>query len=283
METPGRPIDPAALDPYVRVMSTTLSPSARSAAPSAPLAAPTDRPPAVRAVSATKVHGSGDTRVVALDGVSVDIPAGRFTAIMGPSGSGKSTLMHCLAGLDTLTSGQVWLGDTELGTLNDRRLTTLRRERIGFVFQSFNLLPTLDAYENIVLPIRLSGAKIDDHWVDGVIGVVGLDDRVGHRPSELSGGQQQRVAVARALASRPQVVFADEPTGNLDRHAGHEVLSFLRRAVDDFDTTVVMVTHDAAAASVADDVLFLADGRIVDRLAAPSVDGVLDRMKSLEV
>jgi putative ABC transport system ATP-binding protein len=258
-------------------MTRTLSP------PALPDATRTVRPPAVRAVSATKVHGSGDTRVVALDDVSVDIPAGRFTAIMGPSGSGKSTLMHCLAGLDSLTSGQVWLGDTELGALNDRRLTTLRRERIGFVFQSFNLLPTLDAYENIVLPIRLSGAKIDDHWVDGVIGVVGLDDRVGHRPSELSGGQQQRVAVARALASRPQVVFADEPTGNLDRHAGHEVLSFLRRAVDDFDTTVVMVTHDAAAASVADDVLFLADGRIVDRLAAPSVDGVLDRMKSLEV
>jgi putative ABC transport system ATP-binding protein len=260
-------------------MSTTLSPSAFPAPPSAR----TVRPPAVRAVSATKVHGSGDTRVVALDDVSVDIPAGRFTAIMGPSGSGKSTLMHCLAGLDTLTSGQVWLGETELGTLNDRRLTTLRRERIGFVFQSFNLLPTLDAYENIVLPIRLSGAKVDAEWVDGIVGVVGLDDRVRHRPSELSGGQQQRVAVARALASRPQVVFADEPTGNLDRHASHEVLTFLRRAVDDLDTTVVMVTHDAAAASVADDVLFLADGRIVDRLAAPSVDGVLDRMKSLEV
>ncbi|HSP27301.1 MAG TPA: ABC transporter ATP-binding protein [Ilumatobacteraceae bacterium] len=259
-------------------MSTTLSPSALPAPP----ASRTVRPPAVRAVSATKIHGSGDTRVVALDDVSVDVPAGRFTAIMGPSGSGKSTLMHCLAGLDNLTSGQVWLGDTELGTLNDRRLTTLRRERIGFVFQSFNLLPTLDAYENIVLPIRLSGAKVDDAWVDGIVGVVGLDDRIRHRPSELSGGQQQRVAVARALASRPQVVFADEPTGNLDRHASQEVLAFLRRAVDDFDTTVVMVTHDAAAASFADDVLFLADGRIVDRLADPSVDGVLDRMKSLE-
>jgi putative ABC transport system ATP-binding protein len=234
-------------------------------------------------VSATKVHGSGGTRVVALDDVSVDIPTGRFTAIMGPSGSGKSTLMHCLAGLDTLTSGQVWLGDTELGTLGDRRLTTLRRERIGFVFQSFNLLPTLDAYENIVLPIRLSGAKIDRAWVDAVVGVVGLGARVRHRPSELSGGQQQRVAVARALASRPQVVFADEPTGNLDRHAGQEVLTFLRRAVDEYGTTVVMVTHDAVAASVADDVLFLADGRIVDRLSAPTVDGVLDRMKSLEV
>ncbi len=258
-------------------MTRTLTSSAFLAPP----AARTARPPAVRAVSATKVHGSGDTRVVALDDVSVDIPAGRFTAIMGPSGSGKSTLMHCLAGLDTLTSGEVWLGDTELGTLNDRRLTTLRRERIGFVFQSFNLLPTLDAYENIVLPIRLSGAKVDDTWVDGIVGVVGLDDRVRHRPSELSGGQQQRVAVARALASRPQVVFADEPTGNLDRHSSHEVLAFLRRAVDDFHTTVVMVTHDATAASFADDVLFLADGRIVDRLANPSVDGVLDRMKSL--
>jgi putative ABC transport system ATP-binding protein len=259
-------------------MSTALSPSILPS----PSATRTVRPPAVRAVSASKVHGSGDTRVIALDDVSVDVPAGRFTAIMGPSGSGKSTLMHCLAGLDTLTSGQVWLGDTELGTLNDRRLTMLRRERIGFVFQSFNLLPTLDAYENIVLPIRLSGARIDHDWVDAIVGVVGLADRVRHRPSELSGGQQQRVAVARALASRPQVVFADEPTGNLDRHASQEVLTFLRRAVDDFDTTVVMVTHDAAAASVADDVLFLADGRIVDQLAAPSVDGVLDRMKSLE-
>jgi putative ABC transport system ATP-binding protein len=249
----------------------------------APSPAPAVRLPAVRAVSATKIHGSGDTRVVALDDVSVDIPSGRFTAIMGPSGSGKSTLMHCLAGLDTLTSGQVWLGDTELGTLNDRRLTTLRRERIGFVFQSFNLLPTLDAYENIVLPIRLSGAKIDGTWVDSIVGVVGLDERVRHRPSELSGGQQQRVAVARALASRPQVVFADEPTGNLDRHSSQEVLTFLRRAVDDLATTVVMVTHDAVAASFADDVLFLADGRIVDRLTGPSVDGVLERMKSLEV
>jgi putative ABC transport system ATP-binding protein len=260
-------------------MTSTLSTSALPA----PSIARTAHPPAVRAVSATKIHGSGDTRVVALDDVSVDIPTGRFTAIMGPSGSGKSTLMHCLAGLDTLTSGQVWLGDTELGTLNDRRLTTLRRERIGFVFQSFNLLPTLDAYENIVLPIRLSGARVDEIWVDGIVGVVGLDDRVRHLPSELSGGQQQRVAVARALASRPQVVFADEPTGNLDRHSSQEVLAFLRRAVDDFDTTVVMVTHDAVAASFADDVLFFADGRIVDRLTTPSVDGVLDRMKALEV
>jgi putative ABC transport system ATP-binding protein len=238
-------------------------------------------PPAVRAVGATKIHGSGDTHVVALDDVSVDIPAGRFTAIMGPSGSGKSTLMHCLAGLDTLTTGQVWLGDVELGTLNDRRLTMLRRERVGFVFQSFNLLPTLDAYENIVLPIRLAGATVDSAWVDGIVDVVGLGDRLGHRPSELSGGQQQRVAVARALASRPQVVFADEPTGNLDSNSGQEVLTFLRRAVDDIDTTVVMVTHDATAASYAHDVLFLADGRIVDRLANPTVDGVLDRMKAL--
>jgi putative ABC transport system ATP-binding protein len=259
-------------------MTSTLSPPDLSAAS----AARTARPPAVRARSATKIHGAGDTRVVALDDVSVDIPAGRFTAIMGPSGSGKSTLMHCLAGLDVLSSGEVWLGDTELGSLNDRRLTTLRRERVGFVFQSFNLLPTLDAYENIVLPIRLSGARVDDVWVDGIIEVVGLRDRLRHRPSELSGGQQQRVAVARALASRPQVVFADEPTGNLDRHASAEVLTFLRSAVDEFDTTVVMVTHDAAAASHAHEVLFLADGRIVDRLADPSVDGVLDRMKALE-
>jgi putative ABC transport system ATP-binding protein len=260
-------------------MSTTLSPAPLSDPPSGG----TVHTPAVRARAASKVHGSGDTRVVALDDVSVDIPGGRFTAIMGPSGSGKSTLMHCLAGLDTLTSGQVWFGDTELGTLNDRRLTMLRRERIGFVFQSFNLLPTLDAYENIVLPIRLSGAKVDGSWVEAIVDVVGLGERLRHLPSELSGGQQQRVAVARALASRPQVVFADEPTGNLDRHSSLEVLSFLRRAVEDFHTTVVMVTHDATAAAYADDVLFLADGRIVDRLADPSVDGVLDRMKSLEV
>jgi putative ABC transport system ATP-binding protein len=257
-----------------RTLSPPTLPSTTSARPAAP---------AVRAISATKIHGTGDTRVVALDDVSVEIPRQRFTAIMGPSGSGKSTLMHCLAGLDTLTSGEVWLGDTELGSLNDRRLTTLRRERIGFVFQSFNLLPTLDAYENIVLPIRLAGAKVDAAWVDDIVGVVGLGDRVRHRPSELSGGQQQRVAVARALATRPQVVFADEPTGNLDRRSSLEVLAFLRRAVDDLDTTVVMVTHDAAAASWADDVLFLADGRIVDRLGDPTVDGVLDRMKALEV
>jgi len=237
---------------------------------------------AARAAEVTKVYGSGDTEVRALDGVSVDIPAGRMTAIMGPSGSGKSTLMHCLAGLDQVTTGAVYVGDTELGSLTDRQLTQLRRERIGFVFQAFNLLPTLDALENIVLPLTLAGRKPDRAWLDQVVNTVGLHDRLRHRPSELSGGQQQRVAVARALASQPAIVFADEPTGNLDSRSSGEVLSFLRQAVDQLGQTIVMVTHDATAAGYADAAMFLADGRIVDHVDRPTADVVLDRMKALD-
>ena len=244
-----------------------------------PAMAPAFTRPAARAVAATKRYGKGDTAVIALDNVTVDIPAGRFTAVMGPSGSGKSTLMHCLAGLDTLTSGHVFLGDVELGKLNDRQLTRVRREQIGFVFQSFNLLPTLTAKENILLPMTLAGTKPDHAWVDGVISTVGLGQRLKHRPSELSGGQQQRVAVARALASRPQVIFADEPTGNLDSRTGGEILDFMRRAVTDLAQTIVMVTHDPSAAAYADEVLFLADGRIVDTMPQPTAERVLDRMK----
>ena len=236
---------------------------------------------AVRAEQATKVYGSGDTAVRALDAVSVDIPAGRFTAVMGPSGSGKSTLMHCLAGLDTLTSGHVYVGDVDLGTLSDKELTRLRRDRLGFVFQAFNLLPTLTADENITLPLDLAGRKPDRAWFDDVVATVGLGDRLRHRPSELSGGQQQRVAVARALASRPEVVFADEPTGNLDSRSGGEILAFMRRAVDEIGQTIVMVTHDPTAAAYADEVVFLADGRIVDVMAAPTAEPVLERMKAL--
>ncbi len=236
---------------------------------------------AARTIEAVKDYGRGGTAVRALDGVSVDIPAGRFTAIMGPSGSGKSTLMHCLAGLDTLSSGKVLLGDVDLGALSDAQLTKLRRERVGFVFQSFNLVPTLTAAENITLPVRMAGAKPDRGWVDEVVRTVGLGDRLAHRPRELSGGQQQRVAVARALASRPHVVFADEPTGNLDSRAGGEVLRLLREAVDRFGQTVVMVTHDASAAAWADEAVFLVDGRIVDRMDRPTAAGVLERMKGL--
>jgi len=235
-----------------------------------------------RAVHATKVYGSGETAVRALDDVTVDFPTGRFTAIMGPSGSGKSTLMHCVAGLDTLTSGHAYIGGVELGSLSDRELTLLRRERVGFVFQSYNLIPTLTAAENITLPLRLAGAKPDQDWVDVVVDTVGLGERLGHRPAELSGGQQQRVGVARALASRPRVVFADEPTGNVDSKAGAEILDFMRRAVRDLGQTVVMVTHDPVAASYADAVLFLADGRIVDRIEAPTPSGILDRLRVLE-
>jgi putative ABC transport system ATP-binding protein len=233
------------------------------------------------AVHATKVYGTGDTSVRALDGVDVEFPSRRFTAIMGPSGSGKSTLMHCLAGLDTLTSGQVFVDGVELGQLSDRELTRLRRERLGFVFQAYNLVPTLTAAENISLPSALAGRRPDREWLDTVIDAVGLRDRLTHRPSELSGGQQQRVAVARALASRPALVFADEPTGNLDSRAGAEILGFLRRAVSDLGQTIVMVTHDPVAASYADAVVFLADGRIVGHLEAPSPQTVLDQLKAL--
>ncbi|HKA82280.1 MAG TPA: ABC transporter ATP-binding protein [Acidimicrobiales bacterium] len=236
---------------------------------------------AARAVEATKVYGGGDTAVVALDEVSVEFPTGRFTAIMGPSGSGKSTLMHVVAGLDTLTEGQVFIGDVELGRLSDKELTLLRRTQVGFVFQAFNLVPTLTARENVVLPLTLAGVKPDGRWIDEVIDTVGLGDRLKHRPAELSGGQQQRVAVARALASRPRIVFADEPTGNVDSRAGGEILGFLRRAVDEMGQTIVMVTHDPGAASYADRALFLADGRIVDQLDEPTPTAVLDRIKDL--
>jgi putative ABC transport system ATP-binding protein len=236
---------------------------------------------AARAVEATKVYGSGDTAVIALDEVTLHLPAGQFSAIMGPSGSGKSTLVHCLAGLDSLTEGQVFVGDVELGTLSDKELTLLRRSRIGFVFQAFNLVPTLTARENITLPLTLAGRRPDPAWFDQVIATVGLGDRLGHRPSELSGGQQQRVAMARALVSRPAIVFADEPTGNLDSRGGAELLDFLRRAVDQMGQTIVMVTHDPGAAAHADAVVFLADGRIVDHMADPTAERVLDTIKRL--
>jgi putative ABC transport system ATP-binding protein len=246
-------------------------------APVAPTASP-----AARAQALTKIYGEGDTEVRALDGVTVDFERGQFTAIMGPSGSGKSTLMHCVAGLDTATSGTVQIGDTDLTTLNDKGLTQLRRDRIGFVFQAFNLVPTLNALENITLPLDIAGKKPDQAWLDTVIDTIGLRDRLKNRPSQLSGGQQQRVACARALASRPEIVFADEPTGNLDSRAGAEVLGFLRRSVDTFDQTVVMVTHDPGSASYADRVLFLADGKIVDEMASPTADLVLERMKAFD-
>ena len=236
---------------------------------------------AASAVGATKVYGSGDTRVTALDDVDIEFRAGELTAIMGPSGSGKSTLMHCVAGLDDLTGGRVLIGDTDLTTLNDRQLTILRRDKIGFIFQAFNLVPTLSAIENITLPASLAGRKPDAAWLETVVTTVGLGDRLKHRPSELSGGQQQRVAVARALASQPEIIFADEPTGNLDSRTGSEILAFMRRAVRELGQTIVMVTHDPMAASYAGRVVFLADGRIVDELADPTAESVLDRMKQL--
>jgi len=236
---------------------------------------------AARTVDAVKVYGSGDTAVRALDEVNVTFAPAHFTAIMGPSGSGKSTLMHCVAGLDALTSGQVFIGEVELSTLSGKELTLLRRERVGFVFQSFNLIPTLTALENITLPMDLAGRNPDQLWLDAVVGTVGLNDRLKHRPSELSGGQQQRVAVARALASRPQIIFADEPTGNLDSRAGAEILTFMREAVDQLQQTIVMVTHDPVAASYADTALFLVDGRIVDTMPEPTQQKVLDRLKAL--
>ena len=264
------------------VPSSRMDPNA-PATPSVAAAEPPARPAAARAEHLTKVYGAGETQVTALDDVSVSFAAGEFTAIMGPSGSGKSTLMHVLAGLDSATGGEVWVGDTPLSSLKDKGLTALRRDSVGFIFQQFNLLPTLTAGENIPLPRDIAGRKADPAWLKQVVEAVGLADRLGHRPSELSGGQQQRVACARALVSRPSVVFADEPTGNLDSRAGAEVLRFLRRSVHELGQTVVMVTHDPVAASYADRVVFLADGHVVDDLRDPTADSVLDRIKALEV
>jgi putative ABC transport system ATP-binding protein len=243
---------------------------------------PIVRQVAARAVDVTKTYGSGEAVVTALDHVSVDLLAGEFTAVMGPSGSGKSTLMHCCAALDSVTSGRVYVGETELSGLKDKELTRLRRDEIGFVFQSFNLVPTLTAEENITLPLSIAGRRPDEEWYRTVIDTVGLGDRLDHRPNQLSGGQQQRVAVARALASRPSIVFADEPTGNLDSRSGAEVLGLLRRSVDEFDQTVVMVTHDPVAAAFTDRVVFLADGRVVEELRAPTPERVLAAMARLD-
>jgi putative ABC transport system ATP-binding protein len=236
---------------------------------------------AARLVEASKVYGRGESAVTALDQVSVAFPAGVFTAVMGPSGSGKSTLLHCLAGLDTLTSGRALLGGTDLGELSDRRLTELRRSRVGFVFQSYNLLPALTALENITLPTQLAGVPADRDWLATVVGTVGLGDRLRHRPAELSGGQQQRVAVARALVTHPELVVADEPTGNLDSRTGQEILGFLATAVAELGMTVVMVTHDPAAAGYAHRVVFVADGRVMGEMTSPTAARVLDRMKEL--
>jgi putative ABC transport system ATP-binding protein len=238
----------------------------------------TARKVAARTEDAVKVYGKGQTEVRALDGVTVEFAAGRYTAVMGPSGSGKSTLLHCVAGLDSLTSGRAFIGDVDLSTLNDQKLTILRRDRVGFVFQAFNLVPTISAEENINLPLLLAGRTGDPAWIGQVIEITGIGGRLDHRPAELSGGQQQRVAVARALASRPEIIFADEPTGNLDSRAGTEVLTFLRRAVNEMSQTIVMVTHDPMAASYADRIVFLADGRIVDEMLEPTAERVLERM-----
>jgi putative ABC transport system ATP-binding protein len=237
---------------------------------------------AARAVRLTKVYGEGDAAVRALDEVSVDFERARFTAIMGPSGSGKSTLLHCMAGLDTPTSGQVFIGDVDLTMLSEKALTLLRRQKVGFVFQAYNLVPTLTARENITLPLDIAGEEPDQAWFDQVVDTTGIRDRLSHRPAELSGGQQQRVASARALVTRPEIVFADEPTGNLDSRAGQEILTFLRAAVRDHGQTIVMVTHDASAASFADRIVFLGDGKVVDEMHEPTTDRVLDRLKSLE-
>jgi putative ABC transport system ATP-binding protein len=242
----------------------------------------TESTSAARSAGLTKVYGAGETQVVALDDVTVAFPRGEFTAIMGPSGSGKSTLMHVMAGLDAPTEGRSWIGDTELSTLGDKGLTELRRDKVGFVFQAFNLIPTLTALENITLPMDIAGRKPDQAWLDQVVDTVGLRPRLSHRPSELSGGQQQRVACARALAGRPEIIFADEPTGNLDSKSGADVLAFLRMSVHTMGQTIVMVTHDPVAASYADRVLFLADGRIVDEMPAPTADRVLERMKAFD-
>jgi putative ABC transport system ATP-binding protein len=236
---------------------------------------------AARAEAASKIYGSGDGEVRALDNIDVSFEQGKFTAIMGPSGSGKSTLMHCIAGLDSLTKGSVFIGDTNLSSLNDKQLTQLRREKVGFIFQAFNLIPTLSAQENILLPLTLGRSKGDQAWIDRVIDTINLRDRLDHRPSELSGGQQQRVAIARAMASKPQIIFADEPTGNLDSKTGSEVLSFMRRAVTELGQTIVMVTHDAVAASYADRIVFLADGKIAGEMLSPTAQKVLDYLKHL--
>ena len=254
-----------------------------SATPDRPDAVLASTGAAARVVGLRKVYGAGDAEVEALRGISLEFAPGGFSAIMGPSGSGKSTLLHCMAGLDTPTSGTVFIGDTEITGLDDKRLTELRRDRVGFVFQAFNLVPTLTAAENITLPLDIAGRDVDRPWFEQVVDAVGLRDRLGHRPNELSGGQQQRVAGARALVSRPAIVFADEPTGNLDSKASAELLGFLRDAVRDHGQTIVMVTHDAVAAGYADRVVFLADGLVVDEMRDPSADRVLDRLKSLEV
>ena len=248
-----------------------------AAMPPAPTAAA-----AARAGELRKVYGEGDAAVEALRGVTIEFARGEFTAIMGPSGSGKSTLLHCVAGLDTPTGGSVWIGDVDLTSLSEKQLTSLRRDKVGFVFQAFNLVPTLTAAENITLPLDIAGRDVDAAWYDQVVDTIGLRDRLGHRPSELSGGQQQRVAGARALVSRPDIVFADEPTGNLDSRSGAELLGFLREACSTYGQTIVMVTHDANAASYADRVVFLADGNVVDEMRDPTAEGVLDRLKSLE-
>jgi putative ABC transport system ATP-binding protein len=242
---------------------------------------PSQHVPAARAVNASKVYGSGDSEVRALDGIDVTFETGKFTAIMGPSGSGKSTLLHCIAGLDRVSSGQVFIGAREISAMTERELTLVRRDELGFIFQSFNLIPTLNAIENITLPMSLAGRKPDQAWLDTVIDTVHLRDRLTHRPSELSGGQQQRVAVARALASQPHMIFADEPTGNLDSKSGTQVLDFMRKAVSEFNQTIVMVTHDPNAASYADRVVFLADGKIVEELSEPTTESILGRMARL--
>jgi putative ABC transport system ATP-binding protein len=271
----GRPRDWYERGTFVNDTSTT---------PAGPTGPTTPQPsgPAARVQNLTKTYGSGQAKVVALDDVTLDLHRGEFTAVMGPSGSGKSTLMHCCAALDTATSGSVLIGDTELSRLKDKELTRLRRDQIGFVFQSFNLVPTLTAEENILLPLSIAGRKPDADWYRTVIETVGLQDRLDHRPNQLSGGQQQRVAVARALASRPSIVFADEPTGNLDSRSGAEVLTLLRRSVDEFGQTIVMVTHDPVAAAFTDRVVFLADGKVVDEIREPDRETVLDRMTRMD-
>jgi putative ABC transport system ATP-binding protein len=245
--------------------------------PTSPSPMPTSSA-ALRAVDVRKIYGKGETSVDALSGITVEFEAGKFTAIMGPSGSGKSTLMHVMAGLDSISSGQLYIGETEISKLKEKRLTLLRRDRIGFIFQSFNLIPTLTARENIVLPSSLAGRKVDDEWIANIVEMLGLKDRLSHRPSELSGGQQQRVAVARALAGRPEIIFADEPTGNLDSKSGAEVLNFMRRAVDEYNQTIVMVTHDAHAASYADRAVFLSDGSVTDDLTNPTTETLLAKI-----